>query len=520
MRDIGKMTLEQKIGQLICVRWYNTEEDKKFLFDMLKKGAVGAVQVRNFEGRDEFIEKIKKAADYPVLICADMEHGFPGSELKVPHTMSISSTGSTEYAYELARTVAIEAKAKGYNVVWGPVVDIASRGAVCRNPRCLSDDAEVVSDYALSMIKGYQDEGMIVSAKHYLNPPDILDDTHMKEGLSLMSEKELLEVVAKPYVRAIKEGNLTGVMTGHFILDNIDNKYIASLSEKAIGKLRELGFDGLVFTDSMAMMGIARKYGMKESLGLAIKAGNDIILHTDALNFKQVFEYLMDEYKKGAFSEERLNDAVSHVLHAQELTLKKATQTRLTDKQINAVKDLSKLALCVETTDGVELPLKKDSKKLFVLLCEDINDEIDNIGELQSVNQYSRQNLIVKKELLEKEFPGCKVLIINEYPYKTEVRRVCYSMAEYDETVFFTFNQKSSYVANDDVSDRIKYIINSYEDKVAAVVHMGNPYALEGFKYAPRKFWGTTGGDCEYWAIKALKGEFKPTGKFPVNLEG
>ena len=518
MRDVSSLTLEQKIGQLICVRWYNTDEDKQFLFDMLKKGAVGGVQVRSFEGRDEFIAKIKEAADYPVLICADMEHGFPGSELKVPHTMSISATGSTEYAYELARTVAIEAKAKGYNVVWGPVVDIASGGAVCRNPRCLGDNADIVSDYALAMIKGYQDEGMIVSAKHFLNPPDILDDTHMKEGLSSMNKEELLKVVAKPYERAVKEANLTGVMTGHFILKDIDDKYIASLSEKAIGELRKLGFDGLVFTDSLAMMGIARKYGMKESMGLAIKAGNDMILHTDALNFKQVYEYLLDEYKKGAFSEERLNDAVSHVLHAQELTLKNATQAELSEKQKNDVKDLSKLSLCVKKADGVDLALKKDSKKLFVLICEDINDQLDNIGELQSVNQYSRQNLEAEKELLEKEFPGCKVLIINEYPFKTEVRRVCYSMAEYDETVFFTFNQTSSYVANDDVSDRIKYIINSYEDKIAAVVHMGNPYVLESFKYAPRKFWGTTGGDSEYWAIKALKGEFVPTGKFPVEL--
>ena len=79
----------------------------------------------------------------------------------------------------------------------------------------------------------------------------------------------------------------------------------------------------------MAMMGIARKYGIKESLGLSIKAGNDIILHTDALNFKEVYNYLLDEYKTGAFSEERLNDAVSHVLWAQEQTLKHTNTMRL-----------------------------------------------------------------------------------------------------------------------------------------------------------------------------------------------
>ncbi len=518
MRNINDLTLEQKIGQLICVRWYNTKEDKDFLFEMLKKGAVGAVQVRNFEGRDEFIKQIEEAADYPVLICADMEHGFPGSELKVPHTMSVSSTGSVEYAYELARTVAIEAKAKGYNVVWGPVVDMASKGAVCRNSRCLSDDINTVCDYALAMIKGYQDEGMVVSAKHFLNPPDILDDTHMKEGVSSMSENELLEIVAKPYERAIKEAGLTGVMTGHFVLKNIDDKYIVSLSEKAIGKLRQLGFNGLVFTDSMAMMGIARKYGIKESLGLSIKAGNDIILHTDALNFKEVYNYLLDEYKTGAFSEERLNDAVSHVLWAQEQTLKQASSSELSEKQIEDVKNISKLALCSKIADNTSVKLDDNSKKLFVLLCENSYDFIDNIGELQSVNQYSRKNVEKKKEMIEKEFPGCKVLIINEYPFKSEIREVCYNINDYDETVFFTFNQTSSYVANDDINDRIKYMIKCYEDKISAVVHMGDPYVIENFKNIPRILWGTTGGECEDWAIKALKGEFEPTGVFPVNL--
>ena len=87
----------------------------------------------------------------------------------------------------------------------------------------------------------------------------------------------------------------------------------------------------------------ARKYGIKESLGLSIKAGNDIILHTDALNFKEVYNYLLDEYKTGVFSEERLNDAVSHVLWAQEQTLKQTSSSELSEKQIEDVKNIFKL---------------------------------------------------------------------------------------------------------------------------------------------------------------------------------
>jgi len=518
MRDVSQMTTEQKIGQLICVRTFETEEEKEFLFDMLKKGAVGGIQVRNFEGRDEFIKRVKETADYPVLICADMEHGFPGSELNVPHTMSVSATGSTEYAYELARTVAVEAKAAGYNVVWGPVVDFAASDALCRNTRCFGDDPELVSDYGLAMIRGYQDEGMIVAAKHFLNPPDICDDTHIKEGWSNLSEEELINKVAAPYVRAIKEAELSGIMTAHNILKNVDDRYIASLSEKATGIIRKLGFKGLVFTDSLSMMGITRKYGIKESMGLSIKAGNDIILHNMSLNFKETFECLMEQYENGVFSEERLNDAVSHVTEAQEKSLKPASQTVLSDKQINDVKDLSKLSLCLRKQNGVKTKLDNGTGKLFVLLCENPYAFSDKIGELQTVHNYERENVELKKLMLEKEFPGSEVVILNEFPHKAEIRDLCVKITDSDETIFFTFNHTTSYQANDDINDRIKYLIKSYSNKISTVIHMGNPYVLKNFENIKRVFWGTTGGTCEDWAIKAMKGEFEPTGKVPVSL--
>ena len=50
------------------------------------------------------------------------------------------------------------------------------------------------------------------------------------------------------------------------------------------------------------------------------------------------------------------------------------------------------------------------------------------------------------------------------------------------------------------------------------MIHIGNPYVLKNFENIKRVFWGTTGGTCEDWAIKAMKGEFEPTGKVPVSL--
>ena len=70
---IEELTIEQKIGQLICVRGYINEEDKKFILEMVKEKKVGAVQMSFREGYREFINEVRSIADYPVMIFLDIK---------------------------------------------------------------------------------------------------------------------------------------------------------------------------------------------------------------------------------------------------------------------------------------------------------------------------------------------------------------------------------------------------------------------------------------------------------------
>ena len=87
--NINELTLEQKIGQLFVVRNYVDEEDRAFVYEMLKKRAVGGIQVRAVPGCEEETARIREIADYPVLICADMERGFPASPYQIPSMLSL-----------------------------------------------------------------------------------------------------------------------------------------------------------------------------------------------------------------------------------------------------------------------------------------------------------------------------------------------------------------------------------------------------------------------------------------------
>ena len=515
--ELSDLSAEQKIGQLIVARCGLCEEDKKFIIDMAKKKCVGGIQMCFSDGYKEFIDKVRGAADYPLLVCADMENGYPGGSFKFPLPIGISSTNDPSLAYQLARLTAIEAKRAGINVVWGPVVDIAREGALCKISRCFGDDIERVCKFSIEMIKGFQDEGMVVTAKHFPGGSDLVCDPHMKMEASMLGEEELMNKDIIPYLRAMKEANLSGIMSGHGYFPKIDDKYVASLSPKIIGLIRKAGFDGIIMTDSLAMMAIVQNYNEEDVHGLAIAAGNDMILPNYRLSFKDSYNYLLKAYKKGIISDERLDDAVRHVIEAQHKTLKKASMERANGELRQAALAAKEKSLCALNAEGYTTRLSEKTKKLFVLLSENEYPGIYGTSkELTAAKCYSKENALKRKEMILKEFPGSEVMIINEFPCQAEIEAVCQKISECDEAIFYVFCIMSSYLASDGITDRIKNLINANMDKISAIIHIGNPYEIKKYNSPKRILAAAYADDSDKYLFDALKGRFIPTGKIPL----
>ena len=87
-----------------------------------------------------------------------------------------------------------------------------------------------------------------------------------------------------------------------------------------------------------------------------------------------------------------------------------------------------------------------------------------------------------------------------------------------DDVIFCTYCRPHSYLGSDGITERMEYLINSNPEKTAAALHVGNPYEATKFPNAKRVFIGHLGGDSLKYTLKALKGEFIPTGKLPVTL--
>ena len=303
-----ELTLEQKLGLTINMALHGRDVDDEYVFAQIKKRAVGSVWIQQGIGNfKERIAKVREIADYPILIITDGESGV-GDFLVGKHN-AIGTTGSNKHAYAFGKAVGVTARKLGYNVVCDPVVDMKD-GSM----RSMGTDKEKVTELAVAIAKGMHDGGVLTVGKHYPGGKYTNSvDSHMAESTALDTADELMDYALYPYIKLWNEGLLDGIMTKHQRFVNIDDKYPASLSKTVIDILRNKGYDGFAITDALCMMSIRAKFGDVEAKGLALNAGNDILLPYFPNNEQQFNEY-MEAYKSGLISNEALDAAVKRVL--------------------------------------------------------------------------------------------------------------------------------------------------------------------------------------------------------------
>jgi len=203
-----------------------------------------------------------------------------GGVPQFPSQMGLAASREPErMVYEAALATARILKASGIDMIHSPVVDINLNP---RNPeigvRAFGDDPELVARLALAALRGYKEGGVIAAAKHFPGRGDSATDAHHDTPVLDVDLERLREVELLPYRRLIEAG-LDSIMVGHCFYPAVDDK-LSTVSRKLItGLLRdELGFEGLITTDSMTMGALVKLYGVGESCARALEAGADLVL--------------------------------------------------------------------------------------------------------------------------------------------------------------------------------------------------------------------------------------------------
>lgn len=526
-----ELTIEQKIGMVTCCLFpthNRTVESDEFIFNLIKNHALGCLWVDpdtpNFE---EVMARVKELADYPLLIICDAESGM--KPYKIGRHNALGMTDSVELAYEFGKVTAITAKQKGYNVVCDPVVDMMDGPGMCgSNIRSMGSDKHKVSSLAVAMAKGMHDGGVLSVAKHYPSAKTgdsggRLIDSHMAETSSPLTKEELLEYNLYPYLELMKEGLLDGIMTGHCRLPNIDPDYPASLSKKVIGIIREQGFDGFAITDALQMMGIVTKFGATDSKGLAIENGNDIALawtHDARIGYNAVLE----SYKKGILSDERLDAATKVVLAAQHKVFEMQPKfTELTEYDIKAIEKINTDSVYAKTDDGLKPSISRDGKHLFVILTD--NDaQVSDDGKVDvdtfSGGWYNPADITKR---LKELFPNSEYFALREFPTGWNVHCALDSANGCDDVVFITRMEGGAYKGKEEFTPPIISLIDAMQvtNKISTIVHYGNPYTLEPLPHISRIIIGGASSACVMAALEVLADNYPAKGKltYDINLQ-
>lgn len=286
--------LASLVGQSIMFRFMGptfTAADRE-IFNRIRPGGVlyFGDNLINFTQIQELSAQLQEAAREeglpPLFIAADQEGGivtrFPVDMVTVASAMAVGPLRDQSIRAN-ARITAQQLLAVGINQNFAPTIDINSNplNPVIRT-RSFGENAEIVSHAGIATMQGFLDEGVIPTVKHFPGHGNTHIDSHHGLPEINASLKELHAIELAPFKAAIAAG-VPGIMTAHIrfpILDDLP----ATLSKRILtGLLREeLGFEGVIYTDSMTMDAIARGWGIGEASILAKEAGVDVLESSEA----------------------------------------------------------------------------------------------------------------------------------------------------------------------------------------------------------------------------------------------
>jgi len=362
---LSKMTLEQKIGQCVVVgmsgtvitndlreaivryhasgirhsgftrmfSYFSDEKAKKqdlgadFVPSMQKIAGAGLPPYCTAQQYAEMLNELRQLAagrspTIPLHMIIDQE-GDTSKDfsrdgvVQFPSSMGLTAGNSPKAAYQVAKCVATQMKASGLDMIHSPVVDVNINP---QNPeighRAFSDDPEVVAEYAIAMLNGFKECGVIASAKHFPGRGDSATDAHHACPVLNVDNNRFHKVELYPYKQLIAAG-IDAIMVAHCIYPHIDPDHISTVSRKVVtGLLRDqLGFEGLITTDSITMGALIDRYGIGEACARALHAGADTILMKAENQWRgEVFYTIKQWVECGKISSGELDDKVRRVL--------------------------------------------------------------------------------------------------------------------------------------------------------------------------------------------------------------
>ncbi|MTD55935.1 glycoside hydrolase family 3 protein [Amycolatopsis pithecellobii] len=341
VRALRGMSLVEKVGQLFVMDVQGKAADEpgnqakygvETAAEVVERYHPGGIIYFNNSGTDNVDDPVQIAnlsnglqraalasgARVPLIIATDQEGGrvtrIPSPATEYPASMAIGAGRSAEDARQLATINGRELRAMGINQDFAPDADVNSNPL---NPiigsRSFSADPALAGRLVAAEVDGYQ-QSISSAAKHFPGHGDAATDSHTGLPVIARTQEQWRETDLPPFQAAIKAGTDV-IMTAHITVPSLDSSgEPATLSRPIItGILRdELGYDGVVVTDSLGMAGVRQLHPDSEIPVLALEAGVDQMLMPP--DPAAAVTGVLDAVNSGRLTEQRIDQSVLRIL--------------------------------------------------------------------------------------------------------------------------------------------------------------------------------------------------------------
>jgi len=315
-----KMSWKEKVAQMILVTApadaVSVQKSRQFGGFVLFAGDFEKATPASVKTR---IKKIQKASKIPMLIAVDEEGGtvvraskyrqFRSKPYASPR--SVYAAGKWDGIVKDTKSKAKFLKNLGINTNLAPVADVAYKSSDFIYKRSFSTGAKSTSTFIKKVVKTMGEKNLVSTLKHFPGYGNN-GDTHTLLIHDRRSKKTFKNRDLKPFQAGIDAG-CDMIMVSHNIVHCFDAKNPASISPKVISYLRkDMGFDGVVVTDSITMAGVLKYTGsIGKSAVRAVKAGNDLLCTSE---YKKTYSALVKAVKNNEISKKRIEESVKRIL--------------------------------------------------------------------------------------------------------------------------------------------------------------------------------------------------------------
>ncbi|WP_240519384.1 glycoside hydrolase family 3 protein [Amycolatopsis antarctica] len=404
------LTLEQKIGQLFVADVFGKAADEAHPTNQERYGVdtpaevvqrygVGGVIYFNNQETDNvddpaqlarFSNGLQETAlagpqKLPLILSVDQEGGRvtrvgnPATEY--PSSMAVGAGRSIEDATALAAVNGKELRALGVAQDFAPDADVNSNPL---NPvigsRSFSSDPALTGEMVAAQVAGYQDSGkptetVSAAAKHFPGHGDAAEDSHTGLPVIERSEEDWRKIDLPPFKAAVDAG-ADSIMSAHITVPSLDpSGEPATLSKPIIGGLlrEELGYEGVIVTDSLQMEGVRQLHPDAEVPVLAIEAGVDQMLMPP--DMPAAINGVLEAVKSGRITEQRIDESVVRILKLkckrgiveQPLVDENAVADKVgTPENLETIQQLTDRTTTVLRNDAGVLPLQQAPSNVLV----------------------------------------------------------------------------------------------------------------------------------------------------------